>query len=105
MSYLFGVSKNLRILLANAGARAAKRESRVVARGRSSSHATIRSTLIAAAIATCCKWVFATSPYRARRSPKARTPYGGVNSALVGWRLAQRAQTNFAKVFLTNLGS
>src|SRR5215510_3480166 len=28
---------------------------RVVARGRSSNHATIRSTLIAAAMATCCK--------------------------------------------------
>src|SRR5262245_63082124 len=40
-----------------AGARAAKREVRVVARGRSSSHATIRSTFIAAAMATCCIWV------------------------------------------------
>ena len=37
------------------GASAAKREVRVVARGRSSSQATIRSILIAAAIATCCK--------------------------------------------------
>ena len=34
------------------GARAAKREVRVVARGRSSSQATIRSILIAAAVAT-----------------------------------------------------
>ena len=34
------------------GASAAKREVRVLARGRSSSHATIRSILIAAAIAT-----------------------------------------------------
>src|SRR6516165_8461613 len=41
-----------------AGARAAKRESRVMARGRSSSHVTRRSILIAAAIATCCTWVF-----------------------------------------------
>jgi hypothetical protein len=39
-------------------ASAAKREVRVVARGRSSSQATIRSILIAAAMATCCKWVF-----------------------------------------------
>ena len=42
-----------------AGAKAAKREVRVCARGRSSSHATIRSRLIAAAIAMCCKCVFA----------------------------------------------
>jgi hypothetical protein len=41
------------------GARAAKREVRVVARGRSSSQATIRSILMAAAVATCCKCVFA----------------------------------------------
>ena len=40
-----------------AGARAAKREVRVLARGRASSHATMRSILMAAAIATCCKWV------------------------------------------------
>ena len=40
------------------GASAAKREVRVVARGRSSSQATIRSILIAAAMATCCKCVF-----------------------------------------------
>jgi hypothetical protein len=40
------------------GARAAKREVQVVARGRSSSQATIRSLVIAAAVATCCKGVF-----------------------------------------------
>src|SRR5919108_2913625 len=40
--------------MAQAGARAAKREVRVVARGRSSSHAPRRSSLSAAAIATCC---------------------------------------------------
>src|SRR5713101_319244 len=61
-------------LYAFAGARAAKRESRVMARGRSSSHATMRSILIAAAVATCCKWVLAKPQYRVRRSPKARTP-------------------------------
>src|SRR5919198_936598 len=60
--------------MAQAGARAAQREVRVVARGRASSHATRRSILIAAAIATCCTWVFARPPYRVRRSPKARTP-------------------------------
>ena len=38
-----------------AGARAAKREVRVCARGRASSHATRRSILMAAAIATCWK--------------------------------------------------
>ena len=59
---------------AQAGASAAKREMRVCACGRSSSHATIRSTLIAAAVATCCKWVFSRPQYRVRRSPKARTP-------------------------------
>src|SRR5712691_1689509 len=59
-------------LYAFAGARAAKREIRVMARGRSSSHATMRSILIAAAIATCCKWVFPTPQYRVRRRPKAR---------------------------------
>jgi hypothetical protein len=37
------------------GASAAKREVRVFARGRSSSHATSRSTLMAAAVATCCQ--------------------------------------------------
>ncbi len=62
-------------LSAFAGARAAKRESRVMARGRSSSHATRRSILIAAAIATCCTWVFARPQYRVRRRPKARTPW------------------------------
>ena len=41
------------------GASAAKREVRVVARGRSSSQATSRSILMAAAVATCCKCVFA----------------------------------------------
>ena len=46
--------------MAPAGARAAKREVRVCARGRSVSHATIRSILMAAAMATCCKCVFAT---------------------------------------------
>src|SRR5215510_8704928 len=40
------------------GASAAKREVRLLARGRSSSQATSRSILIAAAVATCCKWVF-----------------------------------------------
>ena len=45
-----------------------------MARGRSSSHATMRSILIAAAIATCCTWVFARPQYRVRRRPKARTP-------------------------------
>ena len=63
-----------------AGARAAKRESRVRARGRSSSHATRRSRLIAAAIATCCMWVFARPPYLVRRRPKARTPCDSVPS-------------------------
>ena len=42
------------------GAKEAKREVRVRARGRSSSQATIRSTLMAAAVAICCKWVFAS---------------------------------------------
>src|SRR5215467_6384156 len=60
---------------AETGARAAKREVRVCARGRSSSHATIRSILIAAAIATCCTWVFASPQYLLRRKPKARTPW------------------------------
>jgi Resolvase, N terminal domain len=41
------------------GARAAKREVRVLARGRSSSQATSRSMLMAAAMATCCRCVFA----------------------------------------------
>jgi hypothetical protein len=49
--------------MAPAGASAAKREMRVVARGRSSHHATIRSTLIAAAMATCCPWGMAM-PYQ-----------------------------------------
>src|SRR5262245_21262805 len=63
-----------------AGARAAKREGRVVARGRSSSHATIRSTFIAAAMATCCIWVFGKPRYRVRRNPNARTPCESVPS-------------------------
>src|SRR5919198_2545008 len=63
-----------------AGARAAKRESRVRARGRSSSHATRRSILIAAAMATCCTWVFARPQYLVRRRPKARTPCESVPS-------------------------
>src|SRR5262244_693238 len=60
-------------LAALAGARAAKRESRVVARGRPSSHATRRSILIAAAMATCCMWVLGKPRYRVRRNPNART--------------------------------
>src|SRR5438132_461920 len=67
-------------LSAFAGASAAKREIRVMAGGRSSSHATMRSILIAAAIATCCKWVFASPQYRVRRSPNARTPWERVPS-------------------------
>src|SRR5437016_3087801 len=51
-----------------------------MAGGRSSSHATMRSILIAAAIATCCKWVFASPQYRVRRSPNARTPWERVPS-------------------------
>src|SRR2546427_5740790 len=51
---------------AETGARAAKREVRVCARGRSSSHATMRSILMAAAIATCCKCVFGRPRYRVR---------------------------------------
>src|SRR4029434_3723512 len=47
--------------MAQAGASAAKREVRVLARGRLWSHATRRSMLMAA-IATCCKWVFSKSP-------------------------------------------
>src|ERR1700757_3507716 len=59
------------------GVSAAKREVRVCARGRSSSQATIRSILIAAAMATCCRCVFARPQYLVRRRPKARTPWGG----------------------------
>src|SRR5215470_4871366 len=66
--------------MVQAGASAAKREVRVCARGRSSSHATIRSRLIAAAMATCWRGVFATPQYRVRRSPKARTPCESVPS-------------------------
>ena len=40
------------------GVSAAQREVRVVARGRFCSQATSRSILIAAAVPTCCKWVF-----------------------------------------------
>src|SRR5262245_16362859 len=61
-----------------AGARAAKRESRVRARGRSSSHATRRSLVIAAAMATCCTWVCASPPYLVRRRPTARPPWARV---------------------------
>ena len=53
---------------------AAKREVRVVARGWPVNHATSRSTLMAVAIATCCKWVLSRPRYRVRRRPKARTP-------------------------------
>src|SRR5262245_9043528 len=67
-------------LRAPAGARAAKREVRGVARGRSSSHATIRSTLTAAAMATWCMWVFGKPRYRVRRNPNARTPCESVPS-------------------------
>jgi hypothetical protein len=56
-----------------AGASAAKREVRVVARGRSPRQAIMRSTLMAA-VATCCKWGLANPRYRVRRRPKARTP-------------------------------
>jgi hypothetical protein len=64
--------------MAPAGARAAKREVRVCARGCLSSHATRRSRLMATAIATCCTCVFATPHYRVRRRPKARTPCDSV---------------------------
>src|SRR4029450_10516555 len=61
-----------------AGASAAKREGGGVARGRWASHATIRSTLIAAAMATCCIWVLAKPRYRVRRNPNAPTPCASV---------------------------
>ena len=66
--------------MAGVGASAAKREVRVVARGVPANHATSRSTLIAVAIATCCKCVFSKPRYRVRRMPNARTPCESVPS-------------------------
>jgi hypothetical protein len=62
------------------GASAAKQDTRVFARGRSSSHAMIRSILMAAAVATCCKDVFAKPRDLVHRSPKPRTPWDSVPS-------------------------
>ena len=55
--------RDLQILLANVerrlyAASAAKWETRVCARGRSTNHAARRSRFMAAAVATCCKCVF-----------------------------------------------
>ena len=61
------------------GASTIKRDVRVLARGRSLSQATIRSTFIAAAVATCWTWVF-VSPRYLYRSPKPRTPWERVPS-------------------------
>src|SRR4051795_11801135 len=60
--HFIGIPKNGRIPLAKSGqaARAAKREVRVAARGTARNQATKRSRLIAAAVATCCKWVLAS---------------------------------------------
>jgi hypothetical protein len=69
-----------------AGASITKRDVRVFARGRSSSQATIRSIFMAAAVATCCKRVFARPRYRAHRSPKARTPCERVPSTPARYR-------------------
>jgi hypothetical protein len=66
--------------LLHAGASAAKREVRVCARGRSSSQATLRSTWMAAAVATCCKWIFSSPRYLVSRSPYPRTPCDRVPS-------------------------
>ena len=62
------------------GASAAKREVRVLARGRSSNHATSRSRFIAAAVATCWKCVFSSPRDLARRRPQLRTPWDSVPS-------------------------
>src|SRR5262249_10244362 len=61
-------------------ASAAKREVRVTARGTPVTHATIRPRFIAAAVATCCKWVLARPRYRVCRRPNARTPCESVPS-------------------------
>jgi hypothetical protein len=63
-----------------AGASAATRDVRVFARGRALSQATIRSTFIAAAVATCWTWVFVSPRYLAYRSPTPRTPWDSVPS-------------------------
>ena len=47
-----------------------------MARGRSSSHATMRSILMAAAVATCCKCVFARAPIPRAPQPKGAHPLG-----------------------------
>src|SRR4051794_15820129 len=60
---------NVPILLANSAQAAsrANRDVRVPARGTPSSQSEARLRLIAAAVATCCKWVFASPRYRDRR--------------------------------------
>ena len=62
------------------GASAAHREGRVFARGRSSRHATSRSLGSAAAVATCCPFVWAAPHYRAYRRPELRTACANVPS-------------------------
>ncbi len=67
-------------LMVQSGASAANREVRVLARGRPSNHATSRSTLIAAAMATLCTWVFDNPRYRVRLRPQVRIPWDSVPS-------------------------
>jgi IS6 family transposase len=61
-------------------ASAAKRDTRVCARGRSTNHAARRSRFIAAAVATCCTCVVSRPMARLRRRPNARTPCESVPS-------------------------
>jgi hypothetical protein len=65
-----------RILLANSGqaTNRANRDTRIAARGPPSSQSEIRLKFSATAVATCCRCAFASPRWRARRSPKDRTP-------------------------------
>jgi hypothetical protein len=56
------------------------RRSRGISNRRGVFRHTVRSKFIAAAVATCCKCIFASPRYRAHHSPKARTPWERVPS-------------------------
>src|SRR3954467_15917615 len=74
------VSYRYRRRIQAAAARAAKRVTRVLARGRPFSQCATRETLTAAAVQTCWRPVLARPMERLRRRPKARTPCESVPS-------------------------
>ena len=81
------------MLLANSGQAAcrANDDIRVVARGTPATQSEIRWTLIAAAVATCCRRALANPMYRQSRKPNPRIVPGRLVIPLIGEVEPERA--------------